>query len=608
MTTRPDQKAAIIQGYQGNIRRQQLFIQKKKKIKSVLAVARLVMVLLATGLIYHFWPAAGPSFLSALICIVALMLLVFIDAGKTDQIKNHERLIRINQHDIDALEQQLSGYAEGKEFAGSVHAYASDLDLFGPFSLFQFLNRCHADQSKKLLADRLLNPLPANQIKQLQEAVKEVSDKTDWSQQYRSNAMANPITFQTEKRLQQWMQEPPGIFERPYWIAIIITYSLISMATLTLYIADLISFSNFLLSLVCFFGISSLVSSRITPTWILLSRIEPEMNALYEQIRSLEAESFESAFLQNIKKAMQGTGETASVSGTIRQFRRILKRFDFRLNLVVSAFLNGFLLWDLQQMVALIRWKKKNKQMLAHWFAAIAEMEVVISLASLLHNEPAWCFPEVNDRYFNLKVQDLGHPLIPPEKNILNSFQMAGRGKMAMVTGSNMAGKSTFLRSLGTNLVLAFMGAPVCASYFETSYLHLLSSMRVADNLAENTSTFHAELKKLQFIIGSVNRNEPVFILLDEVLRGTNSEDRHAGTSALIRQLIKQQAVAVIATHDTGLAITESALNPEAIRNYHFDGQIRGEELFFDYLLREGVCESLNATLLMKKIGIHFED
>jgi hypothetical protein len=608
MTTRPDQATEILQIYQANTQLQQVSIRKAKKIKNGLAIARLATVLLAAALVYYYWPAIDLSALSIIFCGIGLAILVFADAGKSEEIKNHGRLILINQHEIDALDQHLSAYADGLAFANPVHAYASDLDLFGPASLYQFLSRCHADQSKKLLSDHLLNPLPIQLIKEKQGAAKEIARKTEWSQQFQSNGMANPISFQTEKRLEQWIREPAGIFEKAYWKGLLVVYSLISLTILALFILDLLAFSSFLFWLVCFWVISSGISSKIQPTWILLSQIEPEMNALYEQIRALEDESFESVFLKDIKSKIQGTDNASGGSGIIRRFRGILKRFDYRLNFMVSFFLNTFLLWDLQQMIALTAWKNKNKVMLAPWFQAIADTEVIISLASLVHNKPDWCFPQINDRYFNLKAADLGHPLIAADKSILNSFAMEGLGKIAIITGSNMAGKSTFLRSLGTNLVLAFMGGPVCASAFEASGMRVLSSMRVADNLAENTSTFHAELKKLQFIIESVNRKEPVFILLDEVLRGTNSMDRHAGSKALIRQLIRQKAVAVIATHDTELARAESDHDPSSINNYHFDGQIIDGELFFDYQLRKGICESLNATLLMEKIGIHFEE
>ncbi len=605
MSTHQDQAAGILQIYRANIQRRQLSVNKANKIKSTLAWARLAVFLLGAALVYVYWPALGSSALSILFCGIGLGILVLADDEKSEQIKNHERLILINQHEIDAMHQHLSAYDDGHAFADPVHAYASDLDLVGTASLYQFLSRCHADQSRKLLSHHLLKPLPVGQIKEKQEAAKEIAGKMEWSQQFQSNAMADPISFQTEKRLEQWIEEPAGIFEKPYWKVLVVVYSLISLTILTLYISDRISLSGFIMALVCFLGISFLISSKVHPTWTLLSRIEPKMNALYEQLHSLEMENFQSDFLQQLKNKISASGIP---SVTIRQFHSILKRFDYRLNLIVFFFLNSFILWDLQQMIALTAWKKKNKHMLPPWFRAIAEIEVVISIASLIRNKPDWSFPLINDRYFNLKANDLGHPLIPANKSVLNSFAMEGLGKIAIVTGSNMAGKSTFLRSLGTNLALAFMGAPVCASAFEASWMHLLSSMRVADNLAENTSTFYAELKKLQYIIERVNRKEPVFILLDEVLRGTNSDDRHAGSRALIRQLISEKAVAVMATHDTALARSESDRDPSSVINYHFDGQVRDGELYFDYRLRSGICASLNATLLMKKIGIHFDE
>ena len=316
--------------------------------------------------------------------------------------------------------------------------------------------------------------------------------------------------------------------------------------------------------------------------------------------------SFTSSYLLSLQQRLNPSGgDRASVS--IRTFHTILKKFDYRLNWVVFLFLNSFLLWDLRQLISLNVWKRKNRHRLSDWITVIAEMEVSISLASLVFNEPEWCFPELDENYFHFYAAGIGHPLISPGNRVTNDFLMEGGGRIAMITGSNMAGKSTFLRTLGINTVLAGMGAPVCAQRMSLCDLKMISSMRVADNLAENTSTFYAELKKLQYIIDAVNRRERVFILLDEVLRGTNSTDRHKGSRALVRQLQQSGAVAVMATHDTELALSESMAN-ESVCNYHFDAKIVGDELYFDYKIKKGICESLNATTLMKKIGIHFED
>jgi DNA mismatch repair ATPase MutS len=276
------------------------------------------------------------------------------------------------------------------------------------------------------------------------------------------------------------------------------------------------------------------------------------------------------------------------------------------MNWLVFIFLNTFLLWDLRQVLDLNEWKNTNQPRLSDWIAVISEMELAISLASLVYNEPGWIMPVMDENYFHFLGTEIGHPLIPASTRVTNDFSIDGSGKMTIITGSNMAGKSTFLRSLGVNFVLAGLGAPVCAQYMSLCDVKLISSMRVADNLAENTSTFYAELKKLQYIIEAVNNDEQVFILLDEVLRGTNSTDRHMGTRALVRQLIKKNVVTLIATHDTELAYSESS--SPFVSNYHFEGKIQHDQLYFDYKIKKGVCETLNATTLMKKIGIHFED
>ena len=315
----------------------------------------------------------------------------------------------------------------------------------------------------------------------------------------------------------------------------------------------------------------------------------------------LEHKNYSARLLQQLQQSVRGNNETASVQ--IKNLKGLLNRFEVRLNIFLFIFLNSFLLWDVWQMRALNKWRAQNKSSVYHWYSFITEFEVLNSLATLHFNQPQWAFPQFTHQHFTFNGEAVGHPLIQTEKRVVSSFSLEGIAKVALVTGSNMAGKSTFLRSLGINIVLANMGAPVCAKSVMLSPVQLLSSMRIADNLAESTSTFYAELKKLKTIIEAVNSHLPVFILLDEILRGTNSLDRHTGSSALIRQLIRNNAVAVIATHDVELAKMEKEY-PGSISNYHFDVQVSNGELYFDYKLKEGVCTSLNASILMKKIGI----
>jgi len=269
----------------------------------------------------------------------------------------------------------------------------------------------------------------------------------------------------------------------------------------------------------------------------------------------------------------------------------------------MSAPLNLLFFTDIHFCLALERWKREHASRIPGWFAAMAEFEVLASLGNMAFNNPGWVFPKVTEDYFVFSAQQMGHPLIPAGRRINNDFAVSGAGRAIIVTGSNMSGKSTFLRTCGVNAVLAFTGAPVCASAFEVSLLRLHSSMRISDSLEENISSFYAELRRLRAIISGAESDPKVFLLLDEILRGTNSDDRYTGSVALIKQLTGYGAVAMVATHDLRLAGLDQEL-PDAIENYHFDVKVNDEELFFDYRLTPGICSSFNASLLMKKMGI----
>jgi hypothetical protein len=605
MSQEQNSKEEILRAYQRHIGDYETAIVKLKKIKVALALWRLFTVLAGIILAWHLWPSSGLALPVIVLFLIIFIYLVFRDADKTEAIKNYGRLIRVNQHELDAIQYHTASYDGGAQFADAEHAYASDLDLFGSASLFQWISRCHSDQSKKLLAGYLKGaPLPYPVFLQ-QRATKELSGKQLYCQQFQSTAISAPVTAITEKKLTGWVNAPAAGYEEPYWTWLQNIYPVLPTAVLIFYLADYMSQGVFIYCMLGFACIAYFVSRKISHQFNQVSNIQPEMETLGKQLHLIEKEKFESPVLQSLRGRLGPAGHP-SASAAIRDFNIILKRIEWRSNLVLSPVLAIFLLWDLRIIISLNEWKKKNQLRLGEWFVAIAEMEVMISIASLIYNEPEWCFPEVDDAYFHLEGKEIGHPLIPGQHRVNNDFILEGTGQIALITGSNMAGKSTFLRSLGINTVLAQMGAPVCARLLRMSHSKLASSMRVADNLSENTSTFYAELKKLQYIIDAVNRGEPLFILLDEVLRGTNSTDRHKGSRALLRQLLQTNTVTVMATHDTELAHSEAA--DPSVHNYHFEGRIVNEELLFDYTIKNGICESLNATALMKKIGIHFED
>ena len=595
----------IIAVYQSNINFHSARIQQIKRRKEILAVARLVTVIAGIALCYYLGPIPSRMILPAAVSILLFSFLVIRDTVQNTMRKESDRLIVINRHELDMIGQHLDGYDNGSKFSDPEHAYASDLDLFGSSSLFQWLNRCHGERSKTLLADRLRTSMNAASVKETQVAIKELSANQSYCQQLQSAAMEKPLSLQTEEKIRQCMEAAPVGYAHPLWTWFSNIYPLLPLSVVGFYIAGQISDSRFLSWLVLFYVISVLINRKAGPALEVLLDIEAEIKGVQKLIVLIESEKFQSSLLQKLQNRLRSERNSTS-SKAITAFLSLLRRNDSKSNLLINMALQVFFLWDLRLIIALNDWKKENKNQFREWFTVVAEMEVLNSQASLCYNEPGWVFPLIDDRYFHFSATAIGHPLISPETRVSNDFALDGTGQIALITGSNMAGKSTFLRSLGINTVLGLNGCPVCATAMAMSEAKLITSMRVADNLAENTSTFYAELKKLKTIIDCVNNKEPVFILLDEVLRGTNSGDRHKGSQALVRQLKKSGTVAVMATHDTDLAYSESG--EQSVANYHFEGRILNQELFFDYKIRNGICETLNATTLMKKIGIHFDD
>lgn len=581
-------------------------LQALNKTRSTIGWLRLAVIIILITTIYVTysgtnWLVLGAEALAAIVCF---LILVNKDANYKEAQLNTKRLLAINEDEINVLNYNFYNRETGQEFEPAQHTYAQDLDIFGKASIYQYLNRCTAQQSKELLATMLLKPLKKADIEARQQAVKELQTKTKWRQQMQSHGMAQPLTLQTQERINTWMQNATP-YTSKHWRLIMHLFPIISLGALLLYLYDVINAGIFYLLVFVFFLFAFGLSKKINGTYLLLSRVVSEINTLYQQLYHIESVSFTSTFLTQLQHTLRSNNQQ-SAGAEITRLKAVLNRFDMRLNILAFYFLNTFLLWDLRQMVALNDWKTKNTGNIDNWFTAIAETEVLLSLATLAYNRPEFCTPIIAPGFFTFKGSAIGHPLINAKARVDNNFATSGTGKTAIITGSNMGGKSTFLRSVGANIVLAQMGSNVCAETFEISEVELMSSMRVTDNLAESTSTFYAELKKLKTIIEAVNSYERVFILLDEILRGTNSLDRHTGSKALLKQFVQKNAVAIIATHDVELAKLQTEY-PESITNYHFDVQVSGTQLYFDYKLKDGICKSMNASILMKNIGIEME-
>lgn len=534
--------------------------------------------------------------------IAVFIQLVYRDVANKAEIAHLKHLISINNDELLALEGGYYHFSDDSTLKIKEHYYAADLDILGHASVFQFLNRTGSEQGAAQLANWLLKPSEVDSILARQDAVKELRTKNEWRQHFEAYGKEKKITHFTLERLQHWIQQPSMFIKYKPWQVLRYFLPAIILSISALCYFDYLSMQFFYGSLFVFSVIAFQVNKFVAPIHEQLSKMVDELENLAKRIELIETEHFRSPLLTELQQQCAGGGGKASLR--IKQLKKLLDRLDIRYNIVISAPLNLFLLWNLQQVLDLEKWKTAQEHTIGKWFETLGKFEVLNSFTTLHFNHPAWVFPSLLPEHFSIEATELGHPLIPPSKRVNNFIGIPASSEVMLVTGSNMAGKSTYLRSVGVNVVLAMAGAPVCATIFKLSPVQLISSMRIADNLEESTSTFYAELKKLKTVIDKVNNKEKVFVLLDEILRGTNSFDRHTGSVALVKQLIGQRASAILATHDLELARMEKEF-PSNILNYHFDVQVNNEELYFDYRLKAGVCTSMNASILMKKIGIN---
>ncbi len=588
--------------YTNNIIELEKKIKKLQQKKTSFGVLRLGSIIAIIAAFYALW-SLGVWYV-AIVSIALLVLFIrvlYADLKIKSDIEHVINLINVNKDELSFLDGDFYQFPDGSEFIHEDHLYANDLDVFGKSSLFQYINRTSSEMGSHALATYLKIPAPINLILQRQQAIQELSKKIEWIQDLQAKGKEQRITFSTKERLEKWIDESSVFTPFKPWKWLRYLLPAIILTVVVLYFFDKIPSRLFYFSLLVFAAIAYQINKYVAPIHNQLSKIADELEIFSVSIRHIENENFSSNLLKQLQSEF--IHQQKKASHDITTLQKLLDKLDLRYNIIVSIPLNILLLWNLQQVLDLEKWKSSQIKNIHSWFEVLGHIEALNSLAVLHFNEPGWVFPQVVPEYFTIEAKEMGHPLIAATKRINNDIDVKHNSKLMLVTGSNMAGKSTYLRSAGVNVTLAMAGSVVCASEFKVSHVQLISSMRIADNLTESTSTFYAELKKLKTIIDKVNAGEKVFILLDEILRGTNSLDRHTGSVALMKQLIKHQAAAIIATHDLELATLKEEY-PENMINYHFDVQVSNDELYFDYRLKPGVCNSLNASILMKKIGI----
>ncbi|MGA9326819.1 MAG: DNA mismatch repair protein MutS [Salegentibacter sp.] len=560
------------------------------------SVLRLVVFLAICFGIYYFFGNAN-VIVSLVIAGIALFLfLVSRHSNLKDKSDKQKELIRLNEQEIHILEtRDFSALPQGVEFEDPRHAFSEDIDLFGKGSFFQYLNRTALQEGTAKLAT-LLTDNSINEIPKKQEAVRELAEKPEWRQEF--TAIAKLVKTETRSAsVVEWFQNyrnfVPGIMK---WLPMV--FSALSVLAIAAYMFDFISALQLLLWFFVGLIITGIYLKKINPLAASVSKIQDTFHQYHQLLALLEQEEFSSIILKENQRLIRS--EEKKASDIFREFSKAIDAMDQRNNMLFGIFGNGFLLWDLRQSYRLEQWIAKYRQNVENWFQVIAFTDAFNSLGNFAFNHPSYVFPEINSENRGISAKNLAHPLLDPKKRVANDFRINNE-EFFIITGANMAGKSTFLRTVSLQIIMSNVGLPVCAESCSYSPIKLITSMRTSDSLSDDESYFFSELKRLKFIVDEI-RSDRYFIILDEILKGTNSSDKASGSKKFVRKLVKSKSTGIIATHDLSLCEITSEL-PQ-VKNHYFDAEIINDELFFDYKFKDGICHNMNASFLLRKMEI----
>ena len=519
--------------------------------------------------------------------------------GIRRQLRRFTTLEAMNLDELRRLRLNLSEFPTGDEYQSAEHPYSQDLDLFGSHSIFQLLNRTVTPHGRKLIAKALLTPADKDTILARQSATKELKQDPDWLQDFLTAGLVYQKKHQNQDLLMQWISKEHD--QRiPVWYKLVLAFlPAVSCALVILYFAGQINFLWLLLMLLVNGGILSKVHQKALDTYQQTHGSIQILKTYEALILKIEKREFKSSLLTHLQQPFKGSGRPASQA--LSTLKHILSGIETRQNIFYWIF-NMIFFLDLIWLIWTANWKRSYGNQVSQWFTAIGNYELLSSLALTSFAHPQWTTPSIGEAAYDFESKQLGHPLIKSDERVTNDFAIKGEGSVIVLTGSNMSGKSTFLRTIGVNAVLAYMGCDCCASKITLGEFQIFTSMRNMDSLEQHISSFYAELKRLNQLIETLEQGRPLLFLLDEILKGTNSQDRHLGATALVKQLSGSSGFGIISTHD--LALGELDTQIPQLRNFSFNSAISAGKLTFDYKLTPGVCHSFNASELMAQMGI----
>ncbi|HJL14678.1 MAG TPA: DNA mismatch repair protein MutS [Sandaracinaceae bacterium LLY-WYZ-13_1] len=485
------------------------------------------------------------------------------------------------------------------------HPYASDLDIVGSASLLQRLDTTHTASGAKTLAGWLAQPASSEQIEARQAAVSELAPEVELRQELEAAVLdtgrerldADPFVEMMAKK---------GLFEDRPWLKLVAP--VLPLVLIGLAVAgylDVLPDWAWLLPLVVQILVVRQTEPRSREVYEAMGEKKGFVDAYANLFEVLEGAELEAPLLRALKEELVIEGAPPSVQ--MRRLDRWVSWYELRETGIVWIVVNPVLLWDLNCLIGIERWIAHVGRKCGAWFEVVGQVEALASLSVLLHQDLFARQPEIVGPGEPFEAEGLAHPLLPADERVANDVELRGPGTCLIVTGSNMAGKSTLLRAVGVNIALALAGGPVVARAFRVPRVRLRASMRIADSLQTGASYFQAELGRLRLVVGGADKTPPVFFLLDELLRGTNAKARHIGARAVVKHLLERDAMGLVATHDVALSELEDE-QPGAVSNVHFTDVIADGVMTFDYRLRAGVVKTSNALRLLQQVGIEVED
>ena len=566
-------------------------IKKKLLASSMLRLS--VFIATAFGMYYMF----GNTPIVILTLVLGITLFLFLISKHTDLLANKnylQAIIDINTNEINALNNNLNAFKNGEEYKNPLHHFSHDIDLFGLNSFFHHINRTNRKESEILLATMLSSNSISN-IESKQKSIAELSQKVDW----RQNFMVSTKLIESNvssKAIFSWLNDYKTFITKPFYF-LAVGFPLISLTIFILYFLQIIPELYLLYMLLVGLGITSLFLKKITKLSNHASEFKDIMSQYSKLLIEIENQPFESELL----KAKQNDIKTESkkASEILNELSKHINALDQRNNMLFGVVGNGYLLWDIKQVYKIEQWITAYKSKVKNWFNVIEFFDAYNSLANFGYNHSDFVYPKLSNQSV-IEAKQLGHFMIDKSVRIANDVSI-NKNNFIIITGANMAGKSTFLRTIALNIVSANIGLPVCAESFEYNPIKLISSMRTSDSLLDDESYFFSELKRLKFIVDEIKTDE-YFIILDEILKGTNSKDKEEGSKKFVQKLVASKSTGIIATHDLGLCTIAEQLSQ--VKNKYFDAEIVNNELFFDYTYKEGICQNMNASFLLKKMGI----